>query len=62
MTLDEAITVLGEYYEPKTRSLQHLTPYVLWRPTAPDTTSICLDGDFTADELEAMAVVMRAVG
>lgn len=62
MTLDKAIAVLGEYYDPETRSLKHMAPYVSWRPDQLDSTSISLRGWYTADELEAMAVVMRAAG
>jgi hypothetical protein len=32
-------------------------PYLLW---VPGTTTICLDGDFSADDLQALAVWIKA--
>lgn len=57
MTKEQAIAVLGPLYNPQTGQLQ---PNGQWVTFTPGDKDACLDGDFTADELEAMAVVMRA--
>lgn len=58
MTLEEAIKILGELYDPSTGGFHSGgSQYVSWKP-GEDTA--CVDDDFTADQLEAMAVVMRA--
>jgi hypothetical protein len=37
--------------------LYNISTYILWHV---DSNLVCLDGDFTADELEAIAFWMRA--
>lgn len=56
MTLEEARAILGVAVQPD-GSLDALGHYMEWKP---GDKTIILDDDFTADELEAMAVHMRA--
>lgn len=55
MTYEEAKALLGDAIKPD-GSFYSLGYYGLWSP-GDDTAT--LDGEFTADELEAVAVVMR---
>jgi hypothetical protein len=57
VTIEEAIRILGTLYDPATRGLRPESQYVSWEPG--DAEAV-VDDRFTADELEAMAVVMRA--
>lgn len=60
MNRDEAIAILGKAYQPD-GSIQQGSPWADWHPKSRfRSDTIELDGGFTADELEAMAVVMRA--
>ncbi len=56
MTLDEAKKILGDSIQPN-GSIEELGQYMFYIPKA---STICLDADFTADELEAIVVFMRA--
>ncbi len=56
MTLDEAKTILGDRLR-KDGSIVDSVNYVSWGPGDLRAT---LDAGFTADELEAIATVMRA--
>lgn len=60
MTLAEAIKVLAELYDPATGGLRYASGQ--WASWTPDVEDDCagVDGSFSADELEAMAVVIRA--
>lgn len=59
MTLDEALSLMSEYYEDGN---------LCWKPDrnleyldyAKGTRAAVLDGDFTADELEAIAIIIRS--
>jgi hypothetical protein len=56
MTLDEAKNILGDSIQPN-GNVEELRQYKQYY--SGDTT-ICLDADFSADELEALAIYMRA--
>ena len=56
MTLDEAKQILGDSIKPN-GNIEELGQYMQYYVR--DST-ICLDADFSADELEAIAVYMRA--
>lgn len=56
MTLEEAKALLGDAVKPD-GGLYDSVHYLAWTPG--DDTA-CLDAYFTADELEAIAVVMRS--
>ena len=58
MTFDEAKTILGDSVRPD-GGLFNGGWYLAW-PGAEGIESATLDGRFTADELEAIAVYMRA--
>lgn len=58
MTDNEMKEILKDYID-KHNELYSLTPYVCWNNFNKQQKSINLDGDFTADELEAMAKYMR---
>jgi hypothetical protein len=59
MTLDEAISLMSEYYRdghltwPQDKCKQFVN---YWSGSSVSS----LDGEFTADELEAIAVIMRS--
>jgi len=56
MTLDEAKSILGASIQPNgnVEAIGHYMQYYVGH------TTMCLDDDFSADELEALAVYMRA--
>jgi hypothetical protein len=56
MTVDEARVILGDDVKPD-GSLSCIGRYLYWKPGDETAT---LDADFSADELEAIAVLMRA--
>lgn len=55
MTYEEAVEVLSDY-RVDNNGIHSLSPYVGFKR---GQSTICLDGDFTADELEAFLVIMR---
>ncbi len=58
MTLDEAKIILADYVTDE--GLEYKSGEYLHYPGLPHVKKATLDGDFTADQLEAVAVFMRA--
>jgi hypothetical protein len=56
MTLDEAKAILGTSIQPN-GNVEELGQYMQYYV---GSETMCLDADFSADELEALAVYMRA--
>lgn len=56
VTFAEALDILGANFQPGTGCILRDDEYVSY--AAPEPTA-CLDGNFTADYLEAVATVMR---
>ena len=56
MTQQQAADILGDWIDSR-GGICGRGEYALWTPAE---SEICLDGQFTADQLEAMAVVMRS--
>ena len=56
MTEDKARRILGRKVHPEDSTLYDLSDYVCWPAAA---RRIILDGEFTAEELEAMAWWIR---
>lgn len=56
MTLEQATKHLKDKIDPKDGGLYSLGWYLSWSPTDVDA---CLDGQFTPDDLEAIAAYMR---
>jgi len=57
MNRDEAIAILGDRYDPASGNIRGDSDYVEWFIGG---KLACLDGCFSADELEAIAVIMRS--
>ena len=56
MNIEQAKKVVPDYIDPVNGGLMDYAEFVSW---VPGENEACLDGDFTADELEAFAVIMR---
>jgi hypothetical protein len=56
MTLDEAKKILGDSLK-QDGSVYELGQYMCY---SPGDETVCLDADFSADDLEALVVYMRA--